>query len=117
MAGDVQTQVLSKILDLTAERQRVLAHNLANINTPGFHRMDLDFQADLAEALREGPQALVTFTPVAKEDPNAEARADGNTVQLETEVSEMNKNSMLYQMTLHAMTVHMSILRTAVTGK
>ncbi|MFH0880983.1 MAG: flagellar basal body rod protein FlgB, partial [Lentisphaerota bacterium] len=49
---DETTQVLNKMLDVSALRQRVLANNLANINTPGYKRLDVKFRDELTDAIR-----------------------------------------------------------------
>ncbi|MCK5174217.1 MAG: flagellar basal body rod protein FlgB, partial [Planctomycetes bacterium] len=35
-------------------RQRVIANNIANMNTPGFRRSDIDFQDVLSKAIGSG---------------------------------------------------------------
>jgi len=112
---DRSIQILQRMLDLTAERHRVLANNLANINTPGFKRMDLQFGNDLAAAVKEG--SLARLDVDATEDTSAPVRPDGNSVQLETELSEVSKNAMLHQMVLGVLSQRMGIMRTAVTGR
>ena len=117
MTSDSTTHLLTKLLDLTAERQRVLSHNLANVNTPGFRRKDIKFEQDLGAALRQGPSGLSDFQPQVEEDAHAAVRADGNSVQFDLELAEMSKNAMLYQLAMQAMQQRISLTRTAVTGR
>lgn len=51
MTTDTTFQVLEKALDGSSHRHRVLANNIANVNTPGFKRTDISFQEDLRKAL------------------------------------------------------------------
>jgi len=115
--GDFSSQILTKVLDLTAARQRVLSHNLANINTPGFVRSDLDFSQALADAVRGGPKKLAYMDLEPLKDEASPARFDGNNVQLETELAEMSKNALMFQMAIQAMNARMATLRTAITGR
>ena len=117
MNGDPSSQILSKVLDLAAQRQRVLSHNLANLNTPGFIRSDLNFTEELAEAVRSGPQAVASLRVDAVKDETTPVRFDGNNVQLETELAEMSKNALVYQMAIQTLNARMSMMRMAVTGR
>ena len=42
--------LLSKLLDLTSTKNKVLANNIANANTPGFKKYDVSFQKELVKA-------------------------------------------------------------------
>jgi len=117
MSGDPASQMLSKVLDLATVRQRVLAHNLANLNTPGFTRSDLKFTEELAAAARKGPEAVARLNVQPYRDESTPARFDGNNVQLETELAEMSKNALLYQMAVQALNSRVSMLRMAATGR
>jgi flagellar basal-body rod protein FlgB len=115
--GDSSSQILSKVLDLAAQRQRVLSNNLANLNTPGFLRSDLNFSEELAGAVRGGPQAVAQLQLEPTVDDSTPVRFDGNNVQLETELAEMSKNALLYQMAIQALNSRLSVMRMAATGR
>jgi flagellar basal-body rod protein FlgB len=112
---DVTTQALSKLVDATVQRQRVLANNLANVDTPGFIRQDLPFEENLAEAMRRGD--LSNFSPKITTDKTTPPRADGNNVQIERELAELNKNMLMHQMAIQIMQTKMTMQRSAVTGR
>ena len=44
--------VLDKAADASWKRETVLANNIANVNTPGYKRKDLDFESTLKEIIR-----------------------------------------------------------------
>ncbi len=112
---DSTNMLLMRILDATALRQRVLSNNLANVNTPHFHRQDVDFQEALTQAVKQGS---VTNIPLeVKEDKVSPERWDGNNVQLETELSEMTKNSLHYQTAMQVLGMRMALQRMAVTSR
>ena len=81
-------------------RQQVLANNIANANTPGFKRSDVDFQSALAQAF-SGPPTTgqldqpSTFSPQA--DSTGAMRADGNNVDIDTEMADLTENTLDYQ--------------------
>jgi flagellar basal-body rod protein FlgB len=77
-------------------RQEILSANLANANTPGYIRRDVDFHSSLQAALADedtSPES-VQFVPVTAGTPG---RADGNGVDLDVEAAELAKNGLEYQ--------------------
>ena len=83
-------QATKKLLDATALRHEAIASNLANLETPGYRRVDVapSFSAELQQALKSGSaDRLASLRPALALDPDAIAsNRDGNSVQLETEM-------------------------------
>ena len=50
MIDTPMTEALSRFLDVNVARHKLIASNLANIDTPGYRTRDLDFRAELARA-------------------------------------------------------------------
>jgi flagellar basal-body rod protein FlgB len=95
---DVTQVALNEAMSGSAARQQALANNIANANTPNFTRSDLDFQSQLASALQSGnTQSLesLTFSPQA--DTTSPVQADGNNVDVDTEMSDMSENALDYE--------------------
>jgi flagellar basal-body rod protein FlgB len=112
---DKTTQSLTHLLDATAMRHRVLSGNLANAETPGYVRQDVKFEEQLAEAVRTGDfSALV---PKVETDVSRPVRADGNNVQLDEEVAELNKNALLHQTAIQILQGRLAMERTVITGR
>src|SRR5437868_1293528 len=87
--------VLAQLLDVAALRHRVIAQNVANVNTPGYRRRAVEFEGDLAKALATpGPTPLVKPKVVIEDGPE---RVDGNTVDIDREMNALAKNALLYQ--------------------
>lgn len=78
-------------------RHQVLSQNLANANTPGYHRLDVNFEEQLAQVMA-GEKSAESLTPQIVEDNSGSMRADGNNVDVNTEVGQLGKNAMLYKM-------------------
>jgi flagellar basal-body rod protein FlgB len=91
------TQIaLGRAIVGAGQRQELLSANLANANTPGYIRRDLDFHSSLRAALNDeetSPES-VQFAPVAGNGPG---RVDGNGVDLDVEAAELAKNGLEYQ--------------------
>jgi flagellar basal-body rod protein FlgB len=77
-------------------RQTLLTDNLANVNTPGYQRKDVDFHAELASAMETGsPMESVAFSPST--DASRTVRADGSGIDADQESAELAKNALEYQ--------------------
>jgi flagellar basal-body rod protein FlgB len=119
--ADAQYQALKATLDVSAARHKALAGNIANVNTPSYHRQDISplFQQELQKAIQSGDmEKLQALNPKVETDASALAlRADGNTVNLEREMVEMTKNSTQYEVASTFLAKKYASLRMAITGK
>jgi len=110
-----------KQLDAIALRQDAIASNIANLETPGYKRLDVApaFNSELERACAaRDPQEIAALKPELTVDPSAVAVSpDGNTVNLETELLEMNKNSLAGTLQTQLITTDFYRLRMAITGK
>jgi flagellar basal-body rod protein FlgB len=104
------TQVLQKALEGTRARHTAILQNIANIETPGYKRKVVRFEDDLREALsgsggcedRETAAALRSIHPKVEVDDESVIRADGNTVDVDQESSELAQNTLRYIALLEA---------------
>jgi flagellar basal-body rod protein FlgB len=82
-------EALSRYLDVTAARHKLIAANLANVDTPGYRAQDLDFRAELARADPAGGGAeslrYAANPPVSRPVRGLLMRPDGNNVSVERE--------------------------------
>jgi flagellar basal-body rod protein FlgB len=107
--------VLAQLLDAAALRHRVIAQNVANVNTPGYRRRAVEFEADLAKALTApGGTAHVRPKVVIEDGPE---RVDGNTVDIDREMNTLGKNALLYQAAATIMQSRVASLRAAISGR
>ena len=108
---------IEKAMQGSLLRQQVLANNIANANTPGFQRSDVDFQSALAQAFSSGTPSTgqleqITFSPQTAA--NGAMQVDGNTVDINTENADLSENTLDYQALESVMGTRMSILKTAI---
>ncbi|HEY1171653.1 MAG TPA: flagellar basal body rod protein FlgB [Verrucomicrobiae bacterium] len=110
-----------RMMDATALRHEAIASNLANLETPGYKRIDLApaFQSELQQAVKSRePQNLTGLRPSLSIDPNAvAANRDGNTVQMETELAHLAENTMAHQLETQLVSGSLLKLRLAITGR
>jgi len=109
MFDSVSVRALDSALDALAMRQRASAHNIANLQTPGYHAKRVAFEAELASAVRRGDGA-VTATVARSLEPT---REDGNNVNLDTETLLQIDTNLRYQLATQAMSGTFSSVRTA----
>lgn len=113
--NDDNAAMLFKMMQLSMDRQNVLANNIANADTPGYVRKELSFQDQLASIVKSGEyQELSSVKGSLVDDTTDVARTDGNNVVLPKEMSEMTQNAMLYKLLARAYGTKVGILRDAI---
>lgn len=109
--------LVNKLMDLSTRQQSALANNLANADTPGYVRRELDFQSQLAECLKAGDtQGVADLKGELVEDTSGPARIDGNNVNLPNEMAEMAQNGVLHQLLGRVYNTRVRILKDAIKG-
>jgi len=85
------TDALGRFLDVDVARYKLIAVNLANIDTPGYHTRDLDFRSELRRAATaeasgvDDAQLAFSASPVPRTVHGLMERPDGNNVSVERE--------------------------------
>ncbi|MGC8668610.1 MAG: flagellar basal body rod protein FlgB [Chthonomonadales bacterium] len=92
-------QAASAALDGLSARHAAIADNIANVNTPGYKRKDVVFEAQLAEALQSSRPGsrLPQLVPQVVRDTATTLRTDGNNVDIEREAVALAENSIRYE--------------------
>src|SRR3954469_15221386 len=89
------TQIgLERALSGASLRQQAIAQNVANVNTPGYRRQDVDFQSALHAAWEQGESQVERVDPAVQTDPGAVMRADGSSVDIDNEAAMQAKNGL-----------------------
>ena len=119
------TNILDKAADASWMRENVITNNIANIDTPGYKRQDVDFESVLQKALgktkyssldkkvRELNQDLGKLTTTSYTDAaNYSYRLDRNNVDENTQNAELASESLRYQLLTTAITNNFSRMQT-----
>jgi len=93
-------------------RQQALADNLANVDTPGYVRKDVDFHDALRSAMGAGGD-VGSMSFAAQADTSAPVRVDGNSVDVDAESSAMAQNSLEYDSLARVSAARIDILKSA----
>ena len=116
MLFDTTQLALERAISGAGQRHAALAANLANVNTPGYQRVDVDFHSALQGALASGGNtraAIEHTTFSAQRDGTAVTRADGNSVDADTESAKLAANALEQQMAVSVAHTRVQILRAA----
>ena len=111
-----QFGVLRQMMSAAQMRHQVISHNLANVNTPGYHRHDVEFEEHLTRLLQTGDLTSSLDAPRVVEVEGLPERADGNNVDVDQEIGQLNKNSLLYQTWTQILASKVSMMRSAIEG-
>ena len=105
---DNTLNVLGKGLDGAEQRHKVLANNIANVDTPNFKRKDVDFQSALKKEVGSGKSLSLARTNKSHLNGRANkngfgiiqtsgrVREDGNNVNIDAEMAKVAENTAYY---------------------
>jgi flagellar basal-body rod protein FlgB len=111
MIEDTTMTALHAALSGLAQRQRVTADNIANVNTPGFLAGRTDFESALKAQLGSGATPTVSGGTTARSlEPT---NTNGNNVNLDEETVISQQTGLRYQLALNALDGKYSLLRSA----
>jgi len=123
------TYVLQKALDASWTKNKVISNNIANVDTPGYKRQKVEFESYLAQAVDnkalKGTTTNEKHIPVGvgsinrikidvKEDNSTTMRLDGNNIDIDSEMSDLAKNNIMYNVLTEKISGAFRNLRTAI---
>ncbi|MCS7203111.1 MAG: flagellar basal body rod protein FlgB [Thermodesulfovibrio sp.] len=108
---DKSLKILEKIMDLCAYRQKILASNIANSDTPNYKARDIDFRNELKRILEQGNPIYEVI-----EAPTTMPNRDGNTVNVEVEMTKLTETLLLYNTATQLISTKIRILKDVVRG-
>ena len=81
---------LERYMDVVALRQRTVASNIANAETPSYHTRDVDFASEMRSAIDGRP-------PETVEPAGLPEKTDGNNLSLDREMRLLSENAIRFQ--------------------
>lgn len=109
--------LIRTLLDAAVERHKVISKNLSNVEVPGYRAKELRFSRELEQAIQRGEAPRPgkdAFETVERDTP---VKQDGNSVDLDRELSEMSENALTYQTLVTLVALKTNLMRTAITGR
>jgi len=124
--------LLKKGLDASWLKNEVISNNVANVDTPGFKSSSVQFEAMFKEALDNngsnfvgtktqekhldiGSKDINKLNATATQNNNTTMRLDGNNVDIDSEMTELAKNTIYYNMLSIKVSKELGRLRLAIT--
>ncbi len=98
---------LERYMDLLSARQKLVASNIANADTPGYRTRDIDFQAEFRDAVAGQSPRLVEIS-------NLPARNDGNNVNMDREARLLAENALRFQAASQLLRAEIRAVRSAI---
>lgn len=124
--------LVEKSLSLRSRRHELIVSNIANADTPNYKSFDMLIDDELQKgAQRSGKVKLISTNPnhlrrsgagsdqvtIHKNESNElSLRGDGNTVDIDTEMTNLSENSLSYKASAQIMTKMFSALKTAINS-
>jgi flagellar basal-body rod protein FlgB len=102
---------LNQYMTLVSVRQKLVASNVANADTPGYKTQDIDFESELANASKAGgPSPLVNTVPGLR------VKNDGNNVDLDREARLLAENALRFSVASNLLRSQLKTVRMAIEG-
>lgn len=122
---DASMKLMERSLDLAVQRQGLISANIANVDTPGYKTIDMNFEDELQRAIDPGASLAVTnprhiSSGSGKAMASASAveglteRNDHNNVNIDREMAEVSTNAMKFSMAAQLLAGKFRTLRSAI---
>lgn len=131
LLGDSRVETLQKALGGLARRQQAISSNIANVDTPGYKRQDVNFESELRASMGASASRMATtdarHMPVSSSSGSLfgaatsergrtrTGRNDGNDVDVDYEMTKLAETSLRYQLLTQATSNRFSTLRDVVS--
>ena len=115
--SDLTSVALHTALNGLQARQRAIADNIANINTPKYLANKVSFESELQSAVASGDASAAHSSGIVTQKSLEPTREDGNNVNLDEETISNISTNLSYQTVLSALNSKYSLLRTAMSSQ
>ncbi len=99
--------LVEKALNIRAHYHKILAGNIANVDTPNYKEKDINFNKELESRIRGAQDIQVT----EKTEQDGYASTDGNTVNMENMIVKVTENSLFFNSLVHVVSKKLSTMR------
>jgi flagellar basal-body rod protein FlgB len=114
---------ISAALSGLAARQRTIANNVANVDTPNFKASEVNFEQTLQNAIKSGrsgassdPSSLKSAVTQSTLVNSTSTRGDGNNVDIDREMELLGETNVTYSALTQALSTRLSILHNVING-
>jgi flagellar basal-body rod protein FlgB len=108
-------EMLQGYLKVLTDRQQMVASNMANIDTPGYHTKDLNFQVAMRRVMEEGGSgSSAAIEPASLETQGLPERPDGNNVSVDRESLLLAQTQLQFQLGVQLVKSQMHMVLSAI---
>lgn len=115
--------LIKKGLDVSSFRGKVIANNMANINTAGYKKFTVSFEDTLKDTTKEmsdkgyvEKENVNLGSATVEKDTSSSMRADGNNVDLDVEKANQAANTLLYNALITQANNKLNMTKYVITG-
>ncbi|MGE5544930.1 MAG: flagellar basal body rod protein FlgB [Bacillota bacterium] len=123
---------MEKALDGSALRQKAIAANIANVDTPGYKSLEVSFAEQLRNAMQRPGQVIRLratdsrhiqlshssgMREVLVTTDDTQIRNDGNNVDIDREIAKLTSNEIYYDAISRCLNDEFNLLRTVIRGR
>src|ERR1700736_3539303 len=101
---------LEQYLDLLSTRQKLVASNIANADTPGYKTKDIDFQFEFISLAQDAPPNVI-------EPQGLVIKNDGNNVSMDREARLLSENALRFNVASNLMKSELKTINNAIQEK
>jgi flagellar basal-body rod protein FlgB len=128
---DNSIRAAQKALNGLALREEAISRNVANVDTPGYQAIQVDFESALQNQMKGGGSlglAVTSALHMPSSDslagavsttlrPGGSARADGNNVDIDVEMAQMTETGIRYEALLQLVSNKLTLLKSIASGR
>jgi flagellar basal-body rod protein FlgB len=107
---DLVTNQIEHYMDLLSTRQKLVASNIANVDTPGYKTKDIDFQFEFISLAQDAPPNVV-------EPQGLVVKNDGNNVSMDREARLLSENALRFNLVTTLMRSQLKTINNAIQEK
>ena len=112
MGSPPSLDVLQGYLKVITDRQQMIVSNMANVDTPGYHTKDIDFQSAMRQVMNSGDD--VQLEPASIQMQGLPERPDGNNVNIDRESLMLSQTQLQFQLGVQLVKGQFNQLLTAI---
>jgi flagellar basal-body rod protein FlgB len=104
---DRTTNQIEHYMDLLSARQKLVASNIANVDTPGYKTKDIDFQFEYMSLIQGGAPNVI-------DPPGLTMKSDGNNVSMDREARLLAENALRFNVASNLMKTQLKMVESAI---
>jgi flagellar basal-body rod protein FlgB len=101
------TNQIEHYMDLLSARQKLVASNIANVDTPGYKTKDIDFQFEYISQIQGGAPNVI-------DPPGLALKSDGNNVSMDREARLLAENALRFNVASNLMKTQLKMVESAI---